>query len=73
MIVVAPDTPSNLPRNWQHYKASRITADVLKELITDVSERTSYVSGPPTFVGVLKRTLRKQGARTVKTDYFVGY
>lgn len=73
VVVVSPDDPVSLPKGWIHYKTERLTKDILNELIPDISNRTSFVSGPPMFVQSLKKAARSLGGRKVKTDYFVGY
>lgn len=73
VIIVSPTKPAKLPKNVAYYEAHRLTQDILQEIITDPAERLGYVSGPPTFVQVTKKSLKKLGMRKVVTDYFTGY
>ena len=55
------------------------TALILRHLprllaaVPDAARRTVYLSGPPSMVAALRRTLRRAGARRIHTDVFVGY
>lgn len=52
---------------------ARVTSDVLKTLVPDVSERAVFVSGSPASVSALKAAARRAGARKVHSDVFSGY
>lgn len=73
VVVVCPDEPAALPKNWVHIAANRLSADHILTTTPDIGDRVGYVSGPPTFVQVTKRSLKELGVRSVKTDSFVGY
>lgn len=73
VFVICPEKPASLPTGWTHVEADRLTGEIISQTIPDVRERMGYVSGPPTFVQTLKRSLKKLGVRKVKTDSFVGY
>lgn len=73
VIIVSPEKPKNMPKNWIHSKNARMDYAELAELVPDISSRLSYISGPTPFVQIGKKQLRKLGARGVKTDYFAGY
>lgn len=72
-IVVSPNKPVALPSSWEYYEASRVTKDIIEKSVPDIIERVGYVSGPPIFVQVTKKSLRNLGIRKVSSDYFVGY
>lgn len=73
VIIVSANKPDTLPKSWLHCEASRVNFDQIKEMVPDIIKRTAYVSGPVPFVHSSKKTLRKLGVRSVKTDYFAGY
>lgn len=73
VVIVSPEKPTNLPKNWLHSAGSRIDFVQIAEMVPDIAERWAYVSGPVPFVQSSKQTLRKLGVRSVKTDYFAGY
>jgi glycine betaine catabolism B len=73
VIVISPDKPADLPKQWRYVKAHRLNETILNAELPDATERVGYVSGPSTFVQTTKRSLKKLGVSKVKTDYFVGY
>jgi glycine betaine catabolism B len=54
--------------------AGFVTADSIREQVTDYQERLWYVSGPPGLVNQAVRALRQLGVSSarIKTDYFPG-
>lgn len=72
-VVISPEKPANLPSNWEYYQASRLDKEIVEKSVPDITERVGYVSGPPIFVQVTKKSLRSFGIRKVTSDYFVGY
>ncbi len=73
VVVVSTDTPKKLPPHWHHVQSDRVTEEILKSAVKDVSQRDVYISGPPLFVQALRKVARKNRARRIHTDYFVGY
>ena len=73
VVVVGPAEPSNFPASWEYAGPVRLTAEVLAELVPDVSKRHAFVSGSPALVDDVKRVLRRAKAKRVSTDYFSGY
>ncbi|CAD5996009.1 FAD-dependent oxidoreductase [Agreia sp. COWG] len=73
VVLLAPESPSQLPDGWAYAGSGRITADVIEKYVPDFAERVSFVSGPPRLVGAVRTTLRRMGVRRVKTDAFSGY
>jgi glycine betaine catabolism B len=71
VAVFSPDTPE-LPHGWQHHRGSP-TAEQLRAAVPDLERRAVYVSGSPRFVASARRELRRAGARTIRTDAFLGY
>lgn len=73
VVIVSPNAPAQLPYNWKHVSAGRVSQEILKSVVSDAPERYAYVSGPPLFVQSTKRSLRRLNVRKVTTDFFVGY
>ena len=73
VIVITSERVSDLPKNWKQVKSARLDHQILFNVIPDVSTRYAYISGPSSFVSSTKRSLRKLKAKSIKTDYFVGY
>lgn len=73
IIIVSPVKPVGMPASWVHVAAPRLTQEILADVVPDSAKRIGYVSGPPTFVQGMKRSLKHLAVRKVKTDYFVGY
>ncbi len=73
VAIAAPDRPDELPVGWTWIGPERLTGDSLLAAVPDAARRTVYLSGPPSMVAALRRTLRRAGARRIHTDVFVGY
>lgn len=73
VVVVTPDAPADLPDGWSHVAADRITDDVLRRAVPDLTDRRAWVSGPPAMVDAVRSTLHRLGVRRVRTDHFAGY
>lgn len=73
VTVVAPAKPAQLPRGWRWVQSERLTGEQLLAAVPDASQRHTYLSGSPEWVGGLKRALRAAGAKRIHTDVFVGY
>lgn len=73
VVLVTPDAPADLPDGWSHVAADRITDDVLRRAVPDLTGRRAWVSGPPAMVDAVRSTLRGLGVRRVRTDHFAGY
>lgn len=71
--VLSPDDPGELPANWAWLGSDALTAEVVHRAIPDARERHVYLSGSPTDVSNLRRTLRAAGTRRIRTDVFLGY
>lgn len=73
VIVFGPQPVEALPAGWELGGEGRMSSETLSALVTDVSSRRIYLSGPPALVNDLKSVLRTNGARRIHTDYFSGY
>lgn len=70
VILVSPDgDDSKLPI----VNADRIDEMLIKNTVADISDRTVYISGAPQMVAALSKSVRRLGARRIKTDDFTGY
>ncbi len=72
VVLAVPGTPSEVPAAWRVVDGF-LSADVLRSTVPDLRNRVAYVSGPPAMVNAMSDALREQGARTVRTDAFIGY
>jgi len=52
-----------------------INEKMIKEKISDFSERTFYISGPPSMVSGIEKTIKNLGVKNshIKTDFFPGF
>jgi ferredoxin-NADP reductase len=73
VVLVAPEAPDVLPRNWHYAGPGRITRELLQATVPDVATRKAFVSGSPALVEDVRRMLAKLGSKRVVTDYFSGY
>lgn len=73
VVVASPEEPAGMPEGWRWIGPSRLTAEAILAAVPDASERTSYLSGPPSLVAELRRALRRAGVRRLRTDVFLGY
>jgi ferredoxin-NADP reductase len=73
VTVVSREKPSPLPKGWAWVQSDRMTGEQLMSVVPDAKERHTFLSGPPSMVGDLKRALRRSGARRIHTDVFIGY
>lgn len=62
-----------LPRGWTHINEPYVTEAILRDISSDLSNRTAYISGPPALVDGAKKQLMRIGVKRIKTDYFIGY
>ncbi|MEJ0002162.1 MAG: RnfABCDGE type electron transport complex subunit D [bacterium] len=64
----------DVSKSWQGERGF-VSADMMKKYMPDWRERTYYVSGPPSMVDALKKTLSQMGIprSQIKTDFFPGY
>ena len=71
VLVVGPDTVP-LPAGWE-----RIGPDLgsarLPDVVRDLSRRTAYAAGAPSWVATARRVARAAGIRRLRTDRFLGY
>lgn len=72
-VVVVSNDPGVSSEKLTAVTAPFIRADILKEHIPDIAERTAYLSGPPGLIGAVKPALRQLKVAGLKTDYFTGY
>jgi ferredoxin-NADP reductase len=73
VLVVAPEKPETLAENWVYLGQGPVTAELIMSAVQDARSRAAFVSGPPTLVHDLRRSLRAAKVRRVKTDFFSGY
>jgi Flavodoxin reductases (ferredoxin-NADPH reductases) family 1 len=73
VAVASPARPDELPVGWSWIGPDRLSGDALLAAVPDAARRAVYLSGPPSMVAALKRTLRRAGVRRIHTDVFVGY
>jgi ferredoxin-NADP reductase len=73
VVLVMQRRPDRLPPGWGFVPRSRVTPEMVADLVPDVARRAAFVSGPPQMVRDVTRTLRSLGARSVRTDAFSGY
>ncbi len=66
--------PDNVPKGWSG-EVGRLNDAILTKHVSDVKERTYYLSGPNVMVDWYKNMLRELGvpASSVITDYFPGF
>ncbi|WP_229733486.1 FAD-dependent oxidoreductase [Conyzicola nivalis] len=73
VVLVSPARPDELPPNWVWAGAGRITPDLLRSAVPDLTDRRAFVSGPPGMVADLRAALKGIGVKRVSADYFSGY
>ena len=73
VAVVSPEKPERMPPSWTWIGPDRLTGEALLTAVPDAAKRDVFLSGPPSLVASLKKSLRKAGARRIHTDVFVGY
>ena len=73
VLLIAPQSPPELPDTWRYLGAARLSAATLQAEVPALAERVVYVSGPPAMVAELKAALHAAGVRRVVSDYFTGY
>lgn len=73
VVLYSPQAPAVMPDGWVYGGSGRVTGQRLAGAIPDLALRRAYVSGPPSLVNDLRRALRSQGAKRVRSDYFSGY
>lgn len=72
-VVIASADDVVLESGWSQIKEARLSQDAIASAVPEIEKRTVYISGPPPLVDSVKRSARKLGAKTIHTDYFVGY
>lgn len=72
-VIVRTSDGGSPPDFAEDAGSEAFTAQRLRELVPDLAARTAFVSGPPSFVGAVARSLRKAGAAHVRRDAFSGY
>jgi ferredoxin-NADP reductase len=73
VLVLSRTEPGHLPAGWTYLGHGPLTTAMLAEHVPDSAAREALVSGPPSFVSTVRRTLRHAGVRRVRSDYFTGY
>jgi ferredoxin-NADP reductase len=61
--------------NSSKVRVGTITPELIQAELPDYQERLFYVSGPPTMVRSIRKTLLELGVahKNIKVDFFVGY
>jgi ferredoxin-NADP reductase/Na+-translocating ferredoxin:NAD+ oxidoreductase RnfD subunit len=73
-VIAIANTNKNIEKNnWTILDTQRITDDLIKKYVPDVSDRNAYISGPPQMVDSTKAILKKMQAKHITCDYFTGY
>ncbi len=73
VVIASPDEPAELRPGWSWIGPDRLSAEAILAAVPDAPARTSYLSGPPSLVGALRRALHRAGVRHPRTDVFLGY
>lgn len=73
VVIASPTPPDELPAGWSWIGPDRLSAEKILAAVPDAPARTAYLSGPPSLVGTLRRTLHRAGVRHPRTDVFLGY
>lgn len=74
VVVVTKDTSSiHLPKDWLVAHEPYITKALLEDVVSNISERHVYISGPPLMIDSAGRYVKQLKAKKIKTDYFIGY
>ncbi|GMA32675.1 FAD-dependent oxidoreductase [Litorihabitans aurantiacus] len=74
VLVVPPGAPRGvLPAGWEVVDGEALTAAVLARAVPDLDRREVLVSGSPVAVAAATAAAHERGARTVRTDVFLGY
>jgi ferredoxin-NADP reductase len=71
VIVFTRDEPKDLPRHWHWARGVRLDDAGLLQVVTDISARHAYISGPAALIADLAPAL--EHARSITTDAFSGY
>jgi ferredoxin-NADP reductase len=72
-VIVRTSDGASPPDFAEDAGSEAFTAQRLRELVPDLTARTAYVSGPPSFVGAVATSLRKAGVAHIRRDAFSGY
>jgi glycine betaine catabolism B len=73
-VILVVKEGKNIPsKEWDLIESPRITEEIIRNNVTDISARHAYISGPPPMVRSVKQSLKRLKARKIKTDYFTGY
>ena len=73
VVLVSPSRPADLPANFTWAGNGRITPDLLRASVPDLTSRQAFVSGPPGLVADLRAALKQLGVKKITADYFSGY
>ena len=73
VAVLSPDDPGELPPHWRWLHSDTLSAELVHAAIPDARSRTVYLSGAPADVARLRKALRADGVRRIRTDVFLGY
>lgn len=73
VVIASPEEPADLRPGWSWIGPDRLSAEAILAAVPDAPARTAYLSGPPSLVETLRRTLHRAGVRHPRTDVFVGY
>ncbi len=75
-LIVISSAPKSTDQKKYHHDVIQdqvIEEDVIRKHVKDITKRQVYISGPPSMIDEIKPVLKKLGATTIKTDYFIGY
>lgn len=73
VLLFCPGSFDQLPDSWTHAGSGFPTAEQLRDLVPDVAERKAYLSGSPSTLSRAKPVIRQAGAKSIRTDAFLGY
>lgn len=73
VLLVAPEPPADLPPTWRFVGHGPVNGELLEREVPGIRSRAAYVSGAPSVVSSVRKSLRRLGVRRVSTDFFSGY
>ena len=73
VTVISRERPAGMPKGWKWVQSERMTGDQLLQVVPDVRDRHTFLSGPPAMVGDLRKALHRSGVGLIHTDVFIGY
>jgi len=74
LVIIAKDAATlGVVSQTTAIENSRITEEIVKAHVDNLTERHVYISGPPPLIDGIKKSLKNLKAKRIKTDYFIGY